>query len=73
MGNVLSAQIPNQILTVEAYLSDINDVEYVERFFSLLKFLPVVMLITNEILKLNIDFASNHSVRYRLKHTCNKG
>ncbi|VIO93356.1 Protein kinase domain containing protein [Brugia malayi] len=29
MGNVLSAQIPNQILGVEAYLSDINDVKYV--------------------------------------------
>ncbi|VDK86709.1 unnamed protein product [Onchocerca ochengi] len=29
MGNVLSAQIPSQILTVEAYLSDISDVEYV--------------------------------------------
>ncbi|VDM98161.1 unnamed protein product [Thelazia callipaeda] len=30
MGNVLSAQIPSQLLPVEAYLSDINDVEYVE-------------------------------------------
>uniref|UniRef100_A0A915PPG6 non-specific serine/threonine protein kinase n=1 Tax=Setaria digitata TaxID=48799 RepID=A0A915PPG6_9BILA len=30
MGNVLSAQIPNHILTVEAYLSDIPDVEYIE-------------------------------------------
>uniref|UniRef100_A0A1I7V7K1 non-specific serine/threonine protein kinase n=1 Tax=Loa loa TaxID=7209 RepID=A0A1I7V7K1_LOALO len=29
MGNVLSAQIPAQILGVEAYLSDISDVEYV--------------------------------------------
>ncbi|CAG9536519.1 unnamed protein product [Cercopithifilaria johnstoni] len=29
MGNVLSAPIPNQILTVEACISDISDVEYV--------------------------------------------
>lgn len=33
MGNVLSAQIPNQILPVEAYLSDISDVEFVKRLF----------------------------------------
>lgn len=31
MGNVLSAQIPNQILPVEAYLTDIADVQFVER------------------------------------------
>ncbi|MCP9261460.1 Phosphoinositide 3-kinase regulatory subunit 4 [Dirofilaria immitis] len=29
MGNVLTAQIPSQILGADAYLSDINDVEYV--------------------------------------------